>query len=127
MCAAYLAKAGRKVLVLEAGPQAGGLGATREFAPGFRASVADTLPQLAANWFRTSSWNATVSDWQPSPCRPSPWRPARTLHHLPHGLWALSGSRYRASYQSYLQLMQKFAEAINPFWHKRPPVLASGG
>ena len=37
VCAAYLAKAGRKVLILEAGSQPGGLGATREFAPGFRA------------------------------------------------------------------------------------------
>ena len=45
-CAAYLAKAGRKVLVLEANDEVGGLAATREFAPGFRASVAQTLPQL---------------------------------------------------------------------------------
>ena len=46
-CAAYLAKAGRKVLVVEANEQVGGLAATREFAPGFRASVAHSLPQLS--------------------------------------------------------------------------------
>ena len=34
VCAAYLGKAGRSVLVLEAAEQLGGLGATREFAPG---------------------------------------------------------------------------------------------
>ena len=40
VCAAYLAKAGRKVTVLEAADQVGGAAATREFAPGFMASCA---------------------------------------------------------------------------------------
>ena len=39
VCAAYLAKAGRKVTVLEASGQVGGAAATREFAPGYRASA----------------------------------------------------------------------------------------
>ena len=34
VCAAYLAKAGKKVTVLEAAEQVGGAAATREFAPG---------------------------------------------------------------------------------------------
>ncbi|NNM61650.1 MAG: NAD(P)/FAD-dependent oxidoreductase [Steroidobacteraceae bacterium] len=38
-CAAYLARAGRSVLVLEAGARIGGAAATREFAPGFRVSA----------------------------------------------------------------------------------------
>ncbi|MGE3826323.1 MAG: phytoene desaturase family protein [Steroidobacteraceae bacterium] len=38
VCAAYLARAGRKVLVLEASAAIGGAAATREFAPGFRVS-----------------------------------------------------------------------------------------
>lgn len=37
-CAAYLAKAGKKVIVLEANQQVGGMAVTREFAPGFRVS-----------------------------------------------------------------------------------------
>ena len=40
VCAAYLAKAGREVLVLEAHEQVGGMAATREFAPGFKSSCA---------------------------------------------------------------------------------------
>ena len=38
-CAAYLAKSGRKVLVLEAADVAGGAAVTREFSPGFHVSA----------------------------------------------------------------------------------------
>ncbi|MEH6549818.1 MAG: NAD(P)/FAD-dependent oxidoreductase [Pseudomonadales bacterium] len=47
ICASYLAKAGRKVLVLEANDAVGGAAATREFAPGFSVSAcAHWLMQL---------------------------------------------------------------------------------
>jgi phytoene dehydrogenase-like protein len=39
VCAAYLAKAGREVVVLEAAGQVGGAAVTREFAPGYRVSA----------------------------------------------------------------------------------------
>jgi phytoene dehydrogenase-like protein len=38
VCAAYLARSGRSVLVLEAASQVGGAAVTREFAPGFKVS-----------------------------------------------------------------------------------------
>ena len=40
VCAQMLASAGQSVLVLEAGAEVGGFAAPREFAPGFRASIA---------------------------------------------------------------------------------------
>ena len=40
VCAAYLAQSGRAVTVLEASDAVGGMAATREFAPGYRASCA---------------------------------------------------------------------------------------
>jgi phytoene dehydrogenase-like protein len=48
-CACYLARAGQKVLVLEAAASVGGAAVTREFAPGFRVSAgAHLLHQLPA-------------------------------------------------------------------------------
>jgi len=46
VCAAYLAKAGKQVTLLEASDQVGGAAITREFAPGFRVSAGAHLLHL---------------------------------------------------------------------------------
>jgi len=46
VCASYLARSGRSVLVLEAAHEVGGAAVTREFAPGFRVSACAHLLQL---------------------------------------------------------------------------------
>ena len=46
VCAAYLARGGRSVLVLEAADRLGGAAVTREFAPGFRVSACAHLLHL---------------------------------------------------------------------------------
>ena len=48
VCAAYLARSGQQVLVLEAGDAIGGLAATRDFHPGFRVSVSHSVCQFPA-------------------------------------------------------------------------------
>ena len=48
VCSALLAKAGKKVLVLEANDQVGGAAVTREFADGYSNSVDDESQDVAA-------------------------------------------------------------------------------
>ncbi|MCP5129809.1 MAG: NAD(P)/FAD-dependent oxidoreductase [Pseudomonadales bacterium] len=127
VCAAYLAKAGRQVLVLEANTQAGGLGATREFAPGFRASVAHTLPQLGKRLVKDLELErhgfGLAAQALPTVAM------CTSGKHITVSGNELGGASASdtAAYPAYLQLMQKFAKAIKPFWHKRPPLLGSGG
>jgi phytoene dehydrogenase-like protein len=49
-CATYLARAGRSVLVLEAGDRLGGAASTREFTPGFHVSACAHLLHLMPAW-----------------------------------------------------------------------------
>ena len=58
VCAAYLAKGGQRVLVLEAAETPGGLAAGREFYPDFHASVAHSVAHFS---LRTASKPVTQS------------------------------------------------------------------
>lgn len=127
VCAAYLAKSGHKVLVLEAAAHLGGLGATLEFAPGFKASVAHTLPQLSKRLVDELDLRrhgfTLAADSLPTVAL------GGDGNHIAIANGQLQGASAAdtAAYPHYLQLLQKFAGAINPFWHKRPPMVGSGG
>ncbi len=125
-CAAYLAKAGRKVMVIEAGDQLGGLAATREFAPGFRASVAQTLPQMSRQLVQDldlEKYGFSLAAEALPTLAMAPGEQAIAI--TPSSLGNASAAD-TAAYVEYRRLLEKFATAINPFWHKRPPAIAEG-
>ena len=60
ICATLLAKAGQKVVLVEAADTLGGLARDREFHPGFKASVAQTLYALPTSVIPTI-WKQAIA------------------------------------------------------------------
>ncbi len=125
VCAAYLAQSGQRVLVLEAADGPGGLAASREFHPGFHASVAHSINHfskkvagdlnLAAHGFETGTPSNSIIGLG-----------ADGAHVI-----ADDGSLHNASgedtaaYADYSKLMGKYARALDPSWYKTMPRIGS--
>ncbi len=121
ICAAYLARAGHSVLVLESSDTVGGLAASREFHPGFRASVAHSthhFPLKIIKDLKLESHGFTISDRQATTVGLSP-----DGNHvfLRDGSVSGVGKNDTHSYREYARLMQRFADALKPFWLKTIP------
>ena len=95
VCAAYLARAGQRVLVLEADDSAGGLAAHREFHPGFHAAPAHHASHFAAHVAEDLGLHTVCvqlsdeflqfskrmgNDLKRSNCNPSLMRPIHIIH-----------------------------------------------
>ena len=123
VCAAYLAKAGRKVTVLEAADQLGGAAATREFTPGFKASCAHLLYLLDKDISKELSLESHGL------------RMARTglntialaedSNHITISANSVEGgglsAQDKAAYIEYRRFMSKFAAVIGGIHNRIPP------
>lgn len=121
VCATYLAKNGQRVLLLEASGSVGGLAATREFHPGFKATVAHTLShfsQKVADDLNLASHGFNIA------CTP-----LSTIGlNLSGDHVVLSGNEVtgvsqedQTSYSEYQQLMRGYSQLLKPFWLKTIP------
>ena len=126
--AAYLAKAGLKVLVLEARDTPGGLAASEEFAPGFRCDVAGhdagwLLPDiatdlgLAAHGLEFVVPDATVWSPQPDGRALTLWTdPAKTAEEI--GRFSPEDAR---AWPSFTAQLARFATVLEAAYALPPP------
>ncbi len=120
VCAAYLARSGQHVLVLEVAEEIGGLAATREFHPGFRASLAHSVNQfspkiardlgLEAHGFKLGKPMATVA-----------LNDAGDHVVIDQGSITGVGPEDAAAYVEYRKQLKKFADFLAPVWMKTIP------
>lgn len=129
VCAAYLARGGRSVLVVEAADRVGGAAVTREFAPGFRVSACAHLlhlmPQELIHELRLGAQGLRlVGEGMPTT--------ALSLEEAPlvvdgAGAGALEARSPAdaAALVKYSALLQRFGAALQPVFEMTPPRLGT--
>ena len=121
VCAAYLAQSGQRVLVLEASDSPGGLGASREFHPGFHASVAHTVSHFSSRIAGDLKLASHGFDAASNPLATIGLNAGKEHVVLHHDSVSGTSAEDAESYQNFSQLMQRFAAVLEPFWLKTMP------
>ena len=121
VCATLLAKAGQKVVLVEAADTLGGLARDREFHPGFKASVAQTLYALPTPVIK-------ALDLKQHGFTPSKDVITTTALSLSEPPITLAGTSIlgackadTAAFADYKRQLTNFSKALAPFWSKTMP------
>ena len=128
VAAATLAKAGRKVLVLEAAGDVGGAARTEEFAPGFRvSSIAHVLNRLHPDVVKTlqlekHGLEMARNDFMPSLAL-SKDGPPLVLHGAYGEVLTGSSSSEQTAWKELRAQLLRYAAILKPFLSRRPPDL----
>ncbi|HYC10638.1 MAG TPA: NAD(P)/FAD-dependent oxidoreductase [Steroidobacteraceae bacterium] len=129
VCAAYLARGGRRVLVLEAAARVGGAAVTREFAPGFRASAcAHLLHLMPASLMRDLRLEQHGLKFAAE--RLATVALAADGRHVAFGPGAPAPLAQRAATDAaalarWQQQLERFARALHPVLTETPPRLGT--
>jgi len=123
-CAAYLAKAGKQVTVLEAAEQVGGAAITREFSPGYRVSAgAHLLYMLDKNVRKELSLESAGLSFSQLDMKTVAL--AQDGNHLHISGETLQGAMIttsdQAAFQEYKRFMTRFAGVIGGMHNRIPP------
>lgn len=126
VCAAYLAKAGRKVLVVEANERVGGAAITREFSPGYSVSACAHLlhllhPQIISDLsLRQHGFELAATDLNTIAL-------AQNGDHLTINGKSVSGNGLSSSdqtaYGEFQDRLRRFARILQKSFMLRPPRL----
>ena len=125
ICAGYLAKAGKNVLVVDARAEPGGCASSREFSPGFNVSdCAQWLSQLD---------RSIVKDLDLASAGLNLGKPKATISLQPDGDHlildgdTISGagidSADQAAYRDFKSMVRSFAKLMTTLYRSRPPKL----
>ena len=131
VCAAYLARAGREVVVLEAAARVGGAAVTREFATGYRVSGCAHLlvPARSRHRDASSSSHRTGSSRrarEPEDRRARPGRRTPRAQRTASSSRARSRTRTARALAEYHARMLQFARIFAKQHNRKPPRLGGG-
>ncbi|MGD1954917.1 MAG: phytoene desaturase family protein [Sphingomonadales bacterium] len=119
-CAAILAKAGQKTLILEANETAGGLAGTREFTAGFSAPMAHSaaaLPKTMIDELKLSSYGLEVG---PALETVGLSEDGQHVHVIGDTVTGATDAD-AAAYPEYRAKLQRYAKVLKPIWEATLP------